>query len=144
MKSNNFSIILLPGTIIMGSVISTADKLSGKFFGPSIPFLEDFYANDFLIWIVFLAFSIGYFIGNIKLNFIKDKRWEYVLIFAFLILMGNLIHNYAFNLPRAVSDDYDTLRRLLDFFSEALVFSGMVWPLSKFIDILQLRASNPI
>jgi hypothetical protein len=55
---------------------------------------------------------------------------------------GNLIHKFAFNLPRAVSDDYDALRRLLDFFSDTLFFSGMVWPLSKFLEILRPENSN--
>jgi hypothetical protein len=144
MKNYNFVMLLLPALLILSDAISTADRLSGKFFGSSIPFLENFYANDFLTFGIILFSALGVVLGNISLVFIKDKRWEYALVFVMLTILLFMLHNFSNNLWLAESDDFNTLSRLLDNWSFAFFWSGMIWPISKFAEILRSGNSNKI
>ena len=133
MKNINPGLILFPTMMILSDSIRTADKLSGKFFGSSFPLLANFYANDFLIWGIFLFSAIGVIVGNIDLKYIKNKKWEYLILFGALTIPVFVIAN--FNLRMIGNDDFKIIGGLFEDWIRAYWYSGMLFPLSKLFGI---------
>jgi hypothetical protein len=91
MKRNIYGIYFVPVLyllfLLVLSVSTTADELSGEFFPKDFPVLGGFYPNDFLLWSTLFFITIGLLLGIFLIKAVKGK----ILVFSVFLVLGTIV-----------------------------------------------------
>ena len=120
--------------VVLNIAILTADNLSGKFFGPTIPIISGYYVNDFLFFGIILSLGLGVLLGNWHIKFIKNQDRGNALVGMLVLVIASFIYYTATKFQGSLLDDYDSFGNLLRTWAITFLVSGIFIPVSRFTD----------